>query len=61
MDMCGDKTVNKCLPCSVGNTEEQHFLLSPFTTSNTHGPSETLSLIFSLGTKLLFVYLHGLP
>ena len=25
-DMCSDKTVNKCLPSSVRNTEEQHFL-----------------------------------
>ena len=34
------------------------------TTLNTHRPSETLhspSLILSLGTKLRFVYLHGLP
>ena len=44
--MCCDKTVNKRLPSSVGKSST--FCDPRSTTPNTHGPSETLPLLYFL-------------
>ena len=44
--MC-DKIMYMCLSSSVGNTEDQHFLLPLLhNPENTHGPSNTLPLFY---------------
>lgn len=56
-----DNMLHKCLSSSVGNTEDHYFLLSllrypKYSWTFRYSPS----LVLSLGTKLGFVYLHGL-
>ena len=58
--MCSDKTVNKCPPSSVRNTEKQHFS-SLHDSKHPRTFRDSPSLICSLGTKLQFIYLHSLP
>ena len=59
--MCGDKAMHKCLPSSVGNTEDRHSLRFSLHYPKHPGTFRySPSLILSLGTKLGLVYLHSL-